>query len=118
MENKKFSISEILNQTSKSSVLKSFSKSKIGIYKKEIFSECQTDKEKKSLRIKLRRKLDQFLGAYLAANKNKPEELKELQQVWQNYAKQIYEDTKIICDNNSDADKQKLVEKFLQAMEK
>lgn len=118
MEKQKFSISAILNETSKSNVLKSSSKSKTGIYKKEIFAECQTDKEKKSLRIKLRRKLDQFLGAYLA-NKNKPDEgLKELKEVWQNYAKQIYEDTKIICDNNSDADKQKLVEKFLQAMEK
>ena len=116
MENK-FSISAILNETSKSNVLKASAKSKTGIYKKEIFAECQTDKEKKSLRIKLRRKLDQFIGAYLA-NKNKPEGLKELKEVWQNYAKQIYEDTKIICDNNSDADKQKLVEKFLQAMEK
>lgn len=117
MENKKFSISAILNETSKSNVLKTSSKAKTGIYKKEVFSECQTDKEKKSLRIKLRRKLDQFLGAYLA-NKNKPNELKELKQVWQEYAKQVYEDVKIICDNNSEADKQKLVEKFLQAMEK
>ena len=40
------------------------------IYKKEIFAECKTDKEKKNLRMKLRKKLDTFIAEFIASNKN------------------------------------------------
>lgn len=40
------------------------------IYKKEIFAECKTDKEKKNLRMKLRKKLDAFIAEFIASNKN------------------------------------------------
>ena len=40
------------------------------IYKKEIFAECKTNKEKKNLRMKLRKKLDTFIAEFIASNKN------------------------------------------------
>ena len=40
------------------------------IYRKEIFVECKTDKEKKNLRMKLRKKLDAFIAEFIATSKN------------------------------------------------
>lgn len=40
------------------------------IYRKEIFAECKTGKEKKNLRMKLRKKLDAFIAESIASNKN------------------------------------------------
>ena len=40
------------------------------IYRKEIFIECKTDKEKKNLRMKLRKKLDAFIAEFIATSKN------------------------------------------------
>lgn len=59
------------------------------IYKKEIFVECKTDKEKKNLRMKLRKKLDAFIAEFIASNKN-IEKRKALKKAWQEYAKQVY----------------------------
>lgn len=70
------------------------------IYKKELFSECVTDREKKSLRIKLRRKKDTFIACYLANKKNEAK-LKELFSAWKQYAEKVYNDIYIIVDNNS-----------------
>jgi len=83
------------------------------IYKKELFSECVTDKEKKSLRIKLRRKKDTFIACYLA-NKNNEAKLKELFSAWKKYAEQVYNDIYIIVDNNSAKENINICNEFIE----
>lgn len=83
------------------------------IYKKELFSDCVTDKEKKSLRIKLRRKKDTFIACYLANKKNEAK-LKELFSAWKQYAEKIYNDIYIIVDNNSAKENISICNEFIE----
>ena len=92
-------------------ILKSESNRK-SIYKKDLFKECLTDKQKKSLRIKLRRKKDSFIACYLANKKNETK-LKELYNIWKQYAEQVYNDVNIIVDNNSTNENIKICNEFI-----
>lgn len=83
------------------------------IYKKELFSDCVTDKEKKSLRIKLRRKKDTFIACYLANKKNEAK-LKELFSAWKQYAEKVYNDIYIIVDNNSAKENISICNEFIE----
>lgn len=85
------------------------------IYKKEIFAECKTDKEKKNLRMKLRKKLDTFIAEFIASNKN-IEKRKALKKAWQEYAKQVYINTNCIVDANANTEKRDTIKNFLLAM--
>lgn len=85
------------------------------IYKKEIFAECKTDREKKNLRMKLRKKLDAFIAEFIASNKN-IEKRKALKKAWQEYAKQIYINANCIVDANSNTEKKDTIKNFLLAM--
>ena len=98
-------------------VLISNSKNRKSIYKNSLFEECKSDKEKKSLRIKLRRKLQSFLGTFLQVEKN-PTKIKELQKVWKEYAKEVYNNINEIVDNNSTQDNKELVKRFISVMNK
>lgn len=98
-------------------VLISNSKNCKSIYKNSLFEDCKTDKEKKSLRIKLRRKLQNFLGTFLQVEKN-PTKIKELQKVWKEYAKEVYNNVNEIVDNNSTQDNKELVKRFISVMNK
>lgn len=98
-------------------VLISNSKNRKSIYKNSLFEECKSDKEKKSLRIKLRRKLQNFLGTFLQVEKN-PTKIKELQKVWKEYAKEVYNNVNEIVDNNSTQDNKELVKRFISVMNK
>jgi hypothetical protein len=98
-------------------VLISNSKNRKSIYKNSLFDECKSDKEKKSLRIKLRRKLQNFLGTFLQVEKN-PTKIKELQKVWKEYAKEVYNNVNEIVDNNSTQDNKELVKRFISVMNK
>lgn len=98
-------------------VLISNSKNRKSIYKNSLFDECKLDKEKKSLRIKLRRKLQNFLGTFLQVEKN-PTKIKELQKVWKEYAKEVYNNVNEIVDNNSTQDNKELVKRFISVMNK
>lgn len=98
-------------------ILISNSKNRKSIYKNSIFEDCKTDKEKKSLRIKLRRKLQNFLGTFLQVEKN-PTKIKELQKVWKEYAKEVYNNVNEIVDNNSTQDNKELVKRFISVMNK
>lgn len=98
-------------------ILISNSKNRKSIYKNSLFEECKTDKEKKSLRIKLRRKLQNFLGTFLQVEKN-PTKIKELQKVWKEYAKEVYNNVNEIVDNNSTQDNKELVKRFISVMNK
>lgn len=98
-------------------ILISNSKNRKSIYKNSLFEDCKTDKEKKSLRIKLRRKLQNFLGTFLQVEKN-PTKIKELQKVWKEYAKEVYNNVNEIVDNNSTRDNKELVKRFISVMNK
>lgn len=98
-------------------ILISNSKNRKSIYKNSLFEDCKSDKEKKSLRIKLRRKLQNFLGTFLQVEKN-PTKIKELQKVWKEYAKEVYSNVNEIVDNNSTQDNKELVKRFISVMNK
>ena len=98
-------------------ILISNSKNRKSIYKNSLFEDCKTDKEKKSLRIKLRRKLQNFLGTFLQVEKN-PTKIKELQKVWKEYAKEVYNNVNEIVDNNSTQDNKELVKRFIYIINK
>lgn len=85
------------------------------IYRKEIFAECTTDKEKKNLRMKLRKKLDAFIAEFIASNKN-AEKRKALKKAWQEYAKQVYINVEGIVDANANTEKKDTIKNFLSAM--
>lgn len=85
------------------------------IYRKEIFAECKTDKEKKNLRMKLRKKLDAFIAEFIASNKD-AEKRKALKKAWQEYAKQVYTNVECIVDANANTEKKDTIKNFLSAM--
>lgn len=85
------------------------------IYRKEIFAECTTDKERKNLRMKLRKKLDAFIAEFIASNKN-AEKRKALKKAWQEYAKQVYINVECIVDANANTEKKDTIKNFLSAM--
>ena len=85
------------------------------IYRKEIFVECKTDRDKKNLRMKLRKKLDSFIAEFIATSKNE-EKRKALKKVWQEYAKQVYINTACIVDSNANIEKRNTIKNFLLAM--
>lgn len=85
------------------------------IYKKEIFFECKTDKEKKSLRMKLRKKLDNFIAEFIAS-RNNANKLSELKTAWQKYAKEVYINVNQIVDANANTEKKQSISDFLAVM--
>jgi hypothetical protein len=85
------------------------------IYRKEIFAEYKTDKEKKNLRMKLRKKLDAFITEFIASNKN-TEKREALKKAWQEYAKQVYINVECIVDANANTEKKDTIKNFLSAM--
>lgn len=85
------------------------------IYRKEIFAECKTDKERKNLRMKLRKKLDAFIAEFITSNKN-AEKRKALKKAWQEYAKQVYINVECIVDANANTEKKDTIKNFLSAM--
>lgn len=85
------------------------------IYRKEIFAECKTDKEKKNLRMKLRKKLDAFIAEFIASNKN-AEKREALKKAWQEYVKQVYINVECIVDANANTEKKDTIKNFLSAM--
>lgn len=92
-------------------------KSSKTIYKKEIFAECKTDKEKKHLRIKLRRHLKNFIASAFTYQQTKQnEKLQALKKDWKEYAKAVYQNAEIIVDGNASEDFAKDCKNFLQVM--
>lgn len=85
------------------------------IYRQEIFVECKTDKEKKNLRMKLRKKLDAFIDEFIATSKNE-EKRRALRKAWQEYAKQVYINSACIVDANANTEKKDTIKNFLLAM--
>lgn len=90
--------------------------SRKSLYKSELFADCKTDKEKKNLRMKLRKKLDSFIAESITSAK-KPKKLEELRKAWQSYATQVYVNATEIVDANANTEKKKSITDFLTLMQ-
>ena len=85
------------------------------IYKRELFAGLLDD-DKKKLRRKLRKTLqNKFLATFLTIRKNETE-LKKLSKIWIEYANKVYNNIEIVCESNTDLETQKLIKQFLESM--
>lgn len=110
METKKF-IDELLT----SDVFVNNSGKRSSIYKRELFAGLLDD-DKKKLRRKLRKTLqNKFLATFLTIRKNETE-LKNLSKIWIEYANKVYNNIDIVCESNTDIETQKLIKQFLESM--
>lgn len=88
---------------------------KSSIYKGELFTGLLDD-DKKKLRRKLRKTLqNKFLATFLTIRKNETE-LKKLSKIWIEYANKVYNNIEIVCESNTDLETQKLIKQFLESM--
>lgn len=88
---------------------------KSSIYKRELFVGLLDD-DKKKLRRKLRKTLqNKFLATFLTIHKNETE-LKKLSKIWVEYANKVYNNIDIVCESNTDLETQKLIKQFLESM--
>ena len=88
---------------------------KSSIYKRELFAGLLDD-DKKKLRRKLRKTLqNKFLATFLTIRKNETE-LKKLSKIWKEYANKVYNNIEVVCESNTDIDTQKLIKQFLESM--
>ena len=110
METKNF-IDELLT----SDVFVKNSNRKSSIYKRELFAGLLDD-DKKKLRRKLRKTLqNKFLATFLTIRKNETE-LKKLSKIWEEYANKVYNNIDVVCESNTDVETQKLIKQFLESM--
>lgn len=95
--------------------VKNSNRKKSSIYKRELFAGLLDD-DKKKLRRKLRKTLqNKFLATFLTIRKNETE-LKKLSKIWVEYANKVYNNIDIICESNTDLETQKLIKQFLESM--
>lgn len=88
---------------------------KSSIYKRELFN-GMLDDDKKKLRRKLRKTLqNKFLATFLTIHKNETE-LKKLSKIWKEYANKVYNNIEVVCESNTDIETQKLIKQFLESM--
>lgn len=88
---------------------------KSSIYKRELFAGL-LDNDKKKLRRKLRKTLqNKFLATFLTIRKNETE-LKKLSKIWKEYANKVYNNIEVVCESNTDIETQKLIKQFLESM--
>lgn len=88
---------------------------KSSIYKRELFAGLLDD-DKKKLRRKLRKTLqNKFLATFLTIRKNETE-LKKLSKIWKDYANKVYNNIEVVCESNTDIETQKLIKQFLESM--
>lgn len=88
---------------------------KSSIYKRELFAGLLDD-DKKKLRRKLRKTLqNKFLATFLTIRKNETE-LKKLSKIWNDYSNKVYNNIEIVCESNTDLETQKLIKQFLESM--
>lgn len=88
---------------------------KSSIYKRELFN-GMLDDDKKKLRRKLRKTLqNKFLATFLTIRKNETE-LKKLSEIWKEYANKVYNNIEVVCESNTDIETQKLIKQFLESM--
>lgn len=69
----------------------------------------ETQEMRKKNRTKIRRIRDRFIESFLNA---KGAEKSKLAKDWIEYAKEVYKDTKVICESNTNEDTKDLINKF------
>lgn len=95
--------------------VKNSNRKKSSIYKRELFAGLLDD-DKKKLRRKLRKTLqNKFLATFLTIRKNETE-LKKLSKIWIEYANKVYNNIDVVCESNTDLETQKLIKQFLESM--
>ena len=110
METKNF-LDELLTND----VFKNSNEKKSSIYKRELFN-GMLDDDKKKLRRKLRKTLqNKFLATFLTIRKNEIE-LKKLSKIWKEYANKVYNNIEVVCESNTDIEVQRLIKQFLESM--
>lgn len=114
--NKKMEINSILSIGN--DLLKSNSNNhKQGIYKNELFIDMN-DREKKSLRIKLRNKLSYFVETMFEYNKIKNiDKCKALAQSFIQYAGNVYNNVNLLYENNTAFQKASKIDDFRKLVE-
>lgn len=111
METKNF-IDELLTNEV---FVKNSNEKKSSLYKRELFAGLLDD-DKKKLRRKLRKTLqNKFLATFLTIRKNEVE-LKKLSKIWKEYANKVYNNIEVVCESNTDIETQKLIKQFLESM--
>lgn len=90
------------------------------IYKKDIFADCITDREKKTTRRKIRNLLDNYVKAILQCKD--PVKLQKLCADFNKFYFAIYSNNdyslQSIASNNTDENKKENLQKFLQIVQK
>ena len=93
------------------------SNTKAGIYKPNLF-EGMNDREKKSLRIKLRNKLQNYVETLQYWHEQKNEaQAKKTASYFIEYSKNVYNDIRILCEHNTDEIKQSEISHFQKLIE-
>lgn len=88
------------------------------VYKNEVFANCLTDRDKKTIRRKLRNILDNFISSFLKyAEIKESAKLKALKLEFDKYYKSVYRlndySLNSLISNNTDLKKRESVEKML-----
>ena len=90
---------------------------KQGIYKNELFLDMN-DREKKSLRIKLRNKLSYFVETMFEYDKTKNiDKCKALAQSFKQYAGNVYNNINLLYENNTAYNKIQKIDEFRKLVE-
>ena len=115
-KNKKMEINSIL--AIGNDLIKSSSNNhKQGIYKNELFLDMN-DREKKSLRIKLRNKLSYFVETMFEYDKTKNiDKCKALAQSFKQYAGNVYNNINLLYENNTAYNKIQKIDEFRKLVE-
>lgn len=93
------------------------------IYRNDIYVESEkklgrkmTDREKSRYRAKLRKNLQDWIAAFQSCKTESQK--KEFKSLFENYAKGIYTNTKILYGSSKSAEKSAEIDKFVSALEK
>lgn len=93
------------------------------IYRNDIYFEMEkklnrklTDREKSRYRAKLRKNLQDWIAAFQSCKTESQK--KEFKSLFEDYAKGIYSNTKILYGSSKSAEKSAEIDKFVSALEK
>lgn len=93
------------------------------IYRNDIYTESEkklgrkmTDREKSRYRAKLRKNLQDWIAAFQSCKTESQK--KEFKSLFEDYAKGIYSNTKILYGSSKSAEKSAEIDKFVSALEK
>lgn len=113
-------LEKVLASVDKSLLVSNQGSKKENIYKKDIFADCITDRDKKTVRRKLRNILDNYVKSILTCKDSA--KLKKLCIDFNTYYKGVYNindySLQSIASNNIDESKKENLQKFLQIIQK